>query len=98
MQKNEVYSWRVSAETKSRLEDEARRMNASVGELLEQIVEDWLAKLPAKDASRQRALHAAASRFVGAIQGSDPSRAERASELARESIGRSRVGRSRRAR
>jgi len=86
MEKNEVYSWRVSAETKSRLEDEARRMNASVGELLERIVNEWLAKLPAKDASRQRALHAAAAHFVGAIDGSDPGRAERASELVRESL------------
>ncbi len=81
-----MYSWRVSAETKSRLEDEARRQNASVGELLERIVSDWLAKLPAKDVSRQRALHAAAARFVGAIHGSDPGRAERASALVRESL------------
>lgn len=86
MEKSEVYSWRVSAETKSRLEDEARRANASVGELLEQIVGEWLAKLPAKEASRQRALHAAAARFVGAIEGRDPRRAERASELVRGSL------------
>jgi hypothetical protein len=93
MEKNEVYSWRVSAETKSRLEDEARRVNASVGELLEQIVNEWLAKLPAKDASRQRALHAAASKFVGAIHGGDSRRAERASALVRESLAKRRRAR-----
>ena len=98
MEKSEVYSWRVSAETKSRLEDEARRQHASVGELLERIVNEWLSKLPAKDASRQRALHTAAARFVGAIHGDDPRRAERASALVRESLGRSRVKRDRRAR
>ena len=91
MQKSEVYTWRVSPETKSRLEEEARRAHASVGELLERIVESWLASLPAEDAQQQRSLHAAAARCIGSIGGKDPKRSERVSELVRKSLDRRRA-------
>lgn len=79
--KNEVYSWRLSSRLKGELEEAAREEGKSVAELLERIAQDWLegSKGSSTDEEeRQRSLHQAARPFLGAIEGSDPHRAERA--------------------
>lgn len=88
MAKSEVYSWRLSVETKSALEETARQRQSSVAELLDQIVSDWLASqqaLEADEAEQQR-LHAAALETIGTIRGDDPDRSSNAKSLLREKL------------
>jgi len=40
--KSEVYSWRVSTDTKMALEAEARNAGTSLSALLDRIAKDWL--------------------------------------------------------
>jgi len=42
--KTEVYSWRLSAERKAALEEEARREGTSLSSLLDRVTADWLAE------------------------------------------------------
>ena len=96
-QKTEVYSWRVSSATKSRLEEAARSRRQSVARLLDEIVTDSLRdgdREDEADAEHQRRLHARAARFAGCLSGRDPRRAERAAELVRARL-RRRQGRAR---
>ena len=83
MTKNEVYSWRLSAETKSALEETARRNQSSVAELLDQIVDNWLAqqRQSNNEDTEQQRLHQAALQVIGTIQGNDPDRAANAKAL-----------------
>ena len=84
MKKSEVYSWRLSPETKEALEDRARTEGISMANLVDRIVGNWLEQQAAdEEAVEQRRLHAAASKTIGTIRGGDPTRAERASELVR---------------
>ncbi|HXU45367.1 MAG TPA: hypothetical protein VN783_07570 [Thermoanaerobaculia bacterium] len=80
MAKTEVYSWRLSHDLKAELEDAARSDEKSLAELLEQIAQDWLvhSRRNGTSAEQEERLRAAASRFVGAIEGKDPRRAETA--------------------
>jgi hypothetical protein len=69
--KSEVYTWRVSPATKSRLEEAARSGNRSVAHFLDEIVADHLDSIGASGGSgieQQRRLHARAARFPGCIQ------------------------------
>jgi hypothetical protein len=78
--KSEVYSWRVSPETKAALEDEARRRGVSLAELMETITQAWLESSSSRDPddeAEQARLHAAARRVLGTIHGGDPHRSER---------------------
>lgn len=87
MAKTAVYSWRLSPDTKSSLEYEARRRGESVAELLDRVIGEWLEserKAAVDDEAEQARLHAAAMRCAGIIEGDDPYRAERASELVGE--------------
>ena len=87
--KTEVYSWRLSAATKARLESEARREGTSLAKLLERITADWLAQNRnghSNDDAEQAAIRKRAQSAIGSIHGGDPTRAERASELVREII------------
>jgi hypothetical protein len=80
MAKSEVYSWRVSPETKRALEIEARREGESLGNLLERITREWVETRRESrmgDAQEQTRLHAAASKCFGAIAGSDPARSRK---------------------
>ena len=80
MAKSEVYSWRVSPETKRALEFEARREGESLGNLLERITREWVETRRESrmgDALEQARLHAAADKCFGAIAGSDPARSEK---------------------
>jgi hypothetical protein len=81
--KTTVYSWRVSPETKSALEDEARSRGETMAEVLDRIAREWLEsqRLSQTDASRREAqLRAQALRFCGTIAGGVPERATRARE------------------
>jgi hypothetical protein len=80
MDKTEVYSWRVAAETKAELQRAAKRANQSIGSLLERIVREWLDALRSNgdDVAEQKRLHDAASKYVGALDGSNPHRAQEA--------------------
>jgi len=80
MAKSEVYSWRVSPETKRTLEIEARREGESLGNLLERITREWVETRRESrmgDALEQTRLRAAAGKCLGAIAGSDPARSEK---------------------
>ncbi len=91
MAKTEVYSWRVSADLKDKLEDAAREQEISFAELLDRIGKAWLEDYRAAgredEAEEQRRLHEAAAPFIGAIRiGGDGDRAENVRELVRERL------------
>jgi len=90
--KTEVYSWRLSADRKAALEEEARRERMSLSALLDRVTADWLAERrnghSRDDDAEQAALRKRVMKTVGTIRGNDPTRAERASELVREIIAR----------
>jgi hypothetical protein len=84
--KTEVYSWRVSPQTKGELERAARRAKLSVGSLLDSVVEQWMQaerNAHSADENEQRRLHAAASRTIGVLNGGNPRRAEQARQTIR---------------
>lgn len=86
--KTEVYSWRVSPDLKSDLERAARRQKVSVSNILDQAAREWLksTKAAADDGEEQRRLHCAAEKFIGAIEGSDPMRSEKVSQIVRQRL------------
>ena len=94
--KTEVYTWRVSAALKSRLENAAHVRRRSVAELLDELVAESLdtAERNASDDDRQRRLHSQARPFLGCISGGPVRRSERVRELVRARL----KGRDRRAR
>ena len=69
--KTEVYTWRVSAELKVDLEREARRRKQSLAAVLDLAARDWLAKSAreTEDDQEQVRLHAAAEKYIGALEG-----------------------------
>jgi hypothetical protein len=81
MAKTDVYSWRISAARKAALEHVAREERVSVAELLDRVTGEWMSArtgaAEGADAEQER-LRTAATRFVGALAGSDPDRAARA--------------------
>lgn len=85
--KTEVYSWRISPATKSRLEEVARRQRRSVAQLLDEIVSERLNTSEddstVADLEHQRELHRKAAQFAGCIVGNDPRRSERVRSLVR---------------
>lgn len=85
MKKTEVYSWRISPDLKSALEDAARHKGMSVARLLEQIVTSWLQHtgIDGDEEVVQRRLHNAVSTTIGTIHGGDPRRAAQAAERIR---------------
>ncbi len=88
MTKTEVYSWRLSVETKAALEETARQKQSSVAELLDQIVGDWLAGQQALEAdeTEQQRLHEVALKMIGTIRGDNPDRAGNARALLRAKL------------
>lgn len=92
--KTQVYSWRMSRELKSDLERAARLRNLRLASVLEQAAREWLAKNAhgVENDEEQKRLHAAASKFIGAIKGGNPRLAETASESIKKSL-RRRYGR-----
>jgi hypothetical protein len=88
MNKTEVYSWRLDPDLKQRLEHAARAEKTSIGGLLDRIARDWLGRQRSDedDEAMQRRLRVEAARWIGSIQGNDPTRAERAKEIVRKRI------------
>ena len=87
--KDQVYSWRISAQKKAALESEARREGTSLAQLLELITADWLQeqrKSRNGDEKEQAAIRRRVMAAVGTIRGVDPTRSQRASELVREIV------------
>jgi hypothetical protein len=79
MRKSEVYSWRISSDTKTAIETEARRENTTVAALLERITKEWIeGKRGSGGDAEQERLHAKVRRTLGTISGKDPARAQRA--------------------
>ena len=73
MGKSEVYSWRLSRETKAILEDQARRRQTSLASgLPDLIVQEWRRRQekPDDDSAEQVRLHAAAAKSLAWIAGS----------------------------
>ncbi len=94
MSKSEVYSWRISPELKSALEDAARAERMSISKLLDGIVGAWLENADSNrdQESLQQRLHAAAAKTLGKIHGGDPHRAERARDRVRKRLTKRRAG------
>ena len=94
MNKSEVYSWRVTPELKSALEEAARAERTTVSKLLDGIVAAWLeaADPEGHEGAVQQRLHRAADRTLGKIHGGDPRRAERARDLVRKRLTKRRAG------
>jgi hypothetical protein len=89
MGKSEVYSWRVSPETKTSLEHEAHRQGISLGSLLERITADWLEARRSEngsDSAEQRRLQMKAARLFGSIAGGDPERSARSRDIVRRRL------------
>jgi hypothetical protein len=95
MRKSEVYSWRVSPELKSALEQEARKEGSSLADLLEKLAREWLEirrRALANEEHGQERLHAAARTTLGAIRGGRPRRSEQARDLIRQRVRKRREG------
>jgi hypothetical protein len=96
--KTEVYSWRLSADRKAELEQEARRERTSLSALLDRVTADWLAQRRNRhsdDEAEQAAIRRRAAAAIGSVRGGDPTRSARASELVREIIARKHAKESR---
>lgn len=93
MSKSEVYSWRLSRETKAILEDEARRLHTPLAGVLERIVREWRARqqTPENDTVEQARLHAVAQRSFGRIAGRHPYSAAGTRKVIRERLRRPRA-------
>lgn len=90
--KSEVYTWRVSSETKAHLEEAARSTNRSVAQLLDEIVAEHLSSANGEsEIDQQRRLHSRAARLLGSIVGGVPRRSERTRELVRARLKRRRA-------
>lgn len=83
MAKTDVYSWRISRARKAALEHVARETRTSMADLLDRATDAWITSRSTAtggDDAEQARLRSAATRFVGAIGGGDPSRAANARE------------------
>lgn len=81
----EVYSWRVSRELKSDLEQQARIRKTSLSAVLNLAVREWLKQsaVSVGEDDEQRRLHEAGMKCIGIIAGDNPRRAETAREAIR---------------
>jgi hypothetical protein len=94
MGKTEIYSWRLSRETKAILEDEARRQHTSLAGVLDRIVQEWRRRQeePDDESAEQARLHAAAAQSFGRIAGKHPYSAARTREMIRQRLRRPHAG------
>jgi hypothetical protein len=87
--KTAVYSWRLSIDLKTQLEEQARSEGKSVSELLEEVASSALQVRRTNNAdedARQAAIRRRVMEAVGSIRGDDPTRSARTSELVSEII------------
>lgn len=95
MTKTNVYSWRLSSDLKSALQEAAREEGESVAELLERIARGWLRESEERrveDEAAQRRLLARAMECVGTISGGDPDRSAKTRQAVRDRLARRRAG------
>jgi hypothetical protein len=86
--KTEVYSWRLSTDTKTRLEREARRRRISLAAVLDLAAEEWL-KTNASgndNDAEQRRLQRAALKCFGSLASGDTLRSENAGNTVRRRL------------
>lgn len=80
MNKTEVYSWRLSRDMKISLEEAALRKQKSISQLLETIVNEWLAESyqagDSRDDEEQARLQEAAATCFSAFGSENPERSE----------------------
>src|SRR5450631_2361466 len=84
-----VFRWRVSSEKIAALRTEARLEGISLTRLLNKIIGEWLRKprAPRKyDQAEQDAIRRRVMAVIGSVQGGDPTRSARTSELVSEII------------
>jgi|ERR1035437_912145 hypothetical protein len=96
--KTEVYSWRLSADKKAELEEEARREGTSMSALLDRVTAEWLTERRNghwDDDAEQAAIRKRAMAAIGSIRSGDPTRSARTSELVSEIIARKHAKESR---
>jgi hypothetical protein len=85
--KAEVYTWRVSTELKTGLEQEARRRRISLSAALDLAAREWLKTSGVgDDDEQQRRLHQAASKCLGVVAGGDARRSEDARQAVRKRL------------
>jgi hypothetical protein len=87
--KAEVYSWRLSSDLKSDLEQEARRRKLSLSAALDLAAREWLTKARSGaegDEEEQRRLQESASSLLGAFTGGDPDRSRNAREAVQKCL------------
>lgn len=82
MAKSEVYSWRVTPDLKSALEQAARDADTSIGGLLEQIAREWLKGRSDDEGEEQHRLHEAARSWIGAVRTGQSDLSEQAGAVA----------------
>jgi hypothetical protein len=83
--KTEVYTWRLSLATKTRLEEAARARERSIAQLLEELVAEGLDQVAADDdeTERQRKLHNRVAKHAGTIAGGGQPRSRQVRERVR---------------
>ena len=86
--KTEVYSWRVSSELKSELEQEANRRKISLAKVLDLAARELLHKddAQAESASEQARLQRAAAKCTSSIEGTDPWRSTNVRQRVRQRL------------
>ena len=87
--KEQVYSWRISAQKKAELESEARRKGTSLAQLLDQITADWMHQRRNSrngDEAEQARIRKRVETVIGSLAGGNPHRASQASQRVREII------------
>ena len=87
--KTEVYSWRLSAQLKTDLEEQARHEGKSLSALLQELASEGLLARRngnGSDDAEQAALRKRVMATVGTIRSGDPTLATRAREVVRERI------------
>jgi len=92
--KTEVYSWRVSAELKAALQEQARSEGKSFAQLLQEFASDGLRARRngnVDDDEEQAAIRRRAAPAIGAVCSNDPYGSERVSERVGEIIYRKHV-------
>lgn len=94
--KTEVYSWRVSPETRAGLEEVARESHRSVAEVLDDLVTERLRDSCTDEAETetQRRLHMSAARWLGTLSGGGAARSREVRQIVRSRLERRR-GRAR---
>ncbi len=87
--KDQVYSWRISAQKKAELESEARRKGTSLAQLLDRITADWMHQRRNSrngDEAEQARIRKRVETVIGSLAGGNPHRASQASQRVREII------------